>query len=154
MDVYVAQFKNCLQAVYKKNPFINLLEMKITALEAGRITMTMPVVFGKHTNVHQIAHGGALASLADTAMGLACGTLDQKVVTMDMNINFVRGAKPDQLVYAHAEVIHQGKKTLVVEAAVVDSEEKLLAKSRGTFFVVGRFSEGSDFDECKQGQGD
>ncbi len=150
VNANTVKLQNRLQAIYHDNPFVVLLEMKIIAMDAGRVTMSMPIILGKHTNMHQIAHGGAIASLADTAMGIACGTIDQKVVTVDMNINLVRRANPGGLIYAHSKVIYQGKQTLVVEAEIVDEKEELLAKSRGTFFVVGHFLEGSYIDENDQ----
>jgi len=67
-----------------------------------------------------------------------------------MNINFIRGAKPGGNIYARATVLHHGKKTLVVEAEIVNEAEQLIAKSRGTFFVVGNFLAGSDVDEKNQ----
>jgi 1,4-dihydroxy-2-naphthoyl-CoA hydrolase len=150
LDVHVNPLQSHLDFIYNRNPFIKLLDMEIVLMGKGSATLSMPVVLGKHTNIYQIAHGGAIASLADTAMGFACGTLNHKVVTAEMNINLMRAAKPGGLIYAHAKVIHHGKRTLVVEAEVVNEEDKLLAKSRGTFFVVGQFLEGSDVDDCDQ----
>ena len=37
------------------------------------------------------------------------------------------------------KVIHQGRNTMVVEAEICDGNGSLLAKARGTFFVVGKF---------------
>ncbi len=150
LNVHVNPLQSRLDFIYAHNPFVKLLEMKIISMGNGTANLSMPVILGKHTNMHQIAHGGAIASLADTAMGISCGTLNQKVVTVDMNINLMRGAKPGGMIYAHATVIHHGKSTLVVEAEVVNDEDKLLAKSRGTFFVVGKFLDGSDVDDSDQ----
>lgn len=150
MEAHVNSLQDRINFIYDHNPFVKLLEIEIISIDNGSTKLLMPVVLGKHTNLHEIAHGGAIASLADTAMGVACGTLNQKVVTMDMNINFVEGAKAGGIIYAYSKVIHQGRNTLVVEAEVVNAEAKLLAKSRGTFFVVGKFLEGSDVDDSDQ----
>ncbi|QKJ33750.1 PaaI family thioesterase [Pseudomonas sp. MPDS] len=63
-------------------------------------------------------HGGALFSLVDIAMGLACSSVhgfDQQSAT--------------------ARVIHPGRRTLVVEAEVMQGD-KLVAKAQGTFAVL------------------
>lgn len=140
------RLKENLEFIYDRNPFVQLLEMRLVQLESGKAVLTMPVVMDKHTNLHGIAHGGALASLADTAMGVACGTLGSKVVTVDMNINLMQGARPGGTISAKAEVLHHGKSTIVVDAGIFSEEGKLLAKSRGTFFVVGRFIEEDELD--------
>lgn len=139
-----------LDAIYDHNPFVQLLEIKIVSRGQGSAVLSMPVSLGKHTNLHLIAHGGAISSLADTAMGFACGTLNQKVVTLDMNINFMHAARPGGNIYARATVLHHGKNTFVVESEIVNEADQLIAKSRGTFFVVGNFVAGSDVDENDQ----
>jgi acyl-CoA thioesterase len=42
-------------------------------------------------------------------------------------------------VHAKGKVIHCGRQTMVVEAEMLDSAGKLVAKSRGTFMVIGKF---------------
>jgi acyl-CoA thioesterase len=132
--------KQILNRVYEANPFVQLLQMKITDMGPGLVTLQMPVVEDKHTNLHGFAHGGAEASLADTAMGLVCATFDKKVVTLNMSMNYLKPALAGELVKAVARVVHNGRTTLVVEADLLDQSGTLLAKSMGTFFVVGNFS--------------
>jgi acyl-CoA thioesterase len=131
--------KKILQDSYDANPFALLLQMKLTEMEPGRVIVEMPVVEGKHTNLHGFAHGGALASLADTAMGAVCATYDKKVVTLNMSMNYIKPALAGGLVKAVARVVHNGRSTLVVEASLYDQTGILLAKSTATFYVVGNF---------------
>jgi 1,4-dihydroxy-2-naphthoyl-CoA hydrolase len=133
--------KNILMTIYDENPYINLLDISIENLEEGRAELCMPVFAGKHTNLYNIAHGGALASLADTAMGVACATTGKKVVTLEMNMNFIKGAVPQAKLKAIGRVIHNGKSTMIAEGEIMDSQNELLLKARGTFFVTGVFAE-------------
>ncbi len=139
MEKNAEWFKKNLVTIYDENPYINLLDISIEHLEEGAAELSMPVVAGKHTNLYNIAHGGALASLADSAMGIACATTGKKVVTLEMNINFIKGAVPQSIIKAVGKVIHNGKSTMVAESEIVDKENQLLAKTRGTFFVTGMF---------------
>jgi len=130
-----------LSNLYDSNPYINLLDMQITKLEDGQAQLSMPITTGKHTNLYNIAHGGALASLADTAMGIACATTGKKVVTLEMNMNFIKGAVPQMEIKAIGKIIHKGKSTMIAEGEIRDGDNTLLVKSRGTFFVIGDFEE-------------
>ncbi|MDT8900884.1 PaaI family thioesterase [Anaeroselena agilis] len=129
--------KEKLQNLYKRNPFVGLLKMKVEDVKEGEATLSMPIVQAIHGNLFGMAHGGATASLADTAMGLVCISLGKKVVTLDLNINYIYGATDGETVTAVAKVVHNGRQTVVVEAEHRDTAGRLLAKARGTFFVVG-----------------
>ncbi len=133
--------KNHLHTRYAQNSFVNLLQIEIVAIEAGAATLSMPVLNDKHTNLYNIAHGGALASLADTGMGMACASLGKKVVTLEMNLNYIRKAECQEALTAICTVIHNGSQTMIAEAAIFDGAQKLLVKARGTFFVTGTFLE-------------
>lgn len=125
--------------LYDQNPYVNLLGMHIVKLEEGQALLSMLITPDKHTNLYQVAHGGALASLADTAMGIACATTGKQVVTLEMNMNFIKSAIPQSDLRAIGKVIHNGKSTLVAECDIFDQRGVLIAKGRGTFFVTGRF---------------
>ena len=130
-----------LVTIYDQNPYVNLLDIRITKLDEGQAELSMPVTTDKHTNLYHVAHGGALASLADTVMGMACGTTGKQVVTLEMNINFIKSAVPQAEIKAMGRIIHNGKSTMIAEGEIVDSFNNLIAKTRGTFFVTGKFSE-------------
>jgi 1,4-dihydroxy-2-naphthoyl-CoA hydrolase len=136
---YVEHLKQYLNSIYDRNTLVNLLEMEITALREGEAEITMPVDPAKHTNIYNSLHGGAAAALVDTAMGVACATMGNRVVTIDLNINYIRNATANQVVHAIGKVIHCGRQTMVVEAEIRDSAGKLISKSRGTFMVTGKF---------------
>ena len=133
-----------LVTIYDENPYIKLLDITIGHAQEGKVELCMPVVAGKHTNLYNNAHGGALASLADSAMGIACATTGKKVVTLEMNMKFIKGASPQSTIRAIGKVIHNGKSTMVAESEIVDSQNQLLAKTRGTFFVIGMFKENQE----------
>lgn len=133
------QLKAHLYEIYAHNPFVNLLQMKIAELGKGTATLSMPVLADKHTNLYSMAHGGALASLADTAMGMACATTGKKIVTLDMNLNYIRNAECQEAITAVATLVHNGSRTMVAEADIFDGMDHLLVKARATFFVTGTF---------------
>ena len=81
-----------------------------------------------------VMHGGALFSLMDVTMGLACSSshgFDRQSVTLECKINYIR-AVADGEVRCVARVLHAGRRSLVVEAEVRQGD-KLVAKGQGTF---------------------
>ena len=133
-----------LRKIYSQNTFVNLLEMKLIHVEPGNAILSMPIDPAKHTNLYNVAHGGALASLADTAMGVACASLGRRVVTLELNMNFIKAPDSGTVIRACGRVLHNGGHTLVVECDVLGEKEVLLGKARGTFYVVGKFDMEAD----------
>lgn len=88
-------------------------------------------------NRGNVLHGGAIFSLVDITMGLACSSshgFDQRSVTIECKINYMRSVSEGEVLCV-AKVLHAGRRTLVVEAEVLQGE-KLVAKAQGTFAVV------------------
>jgi len=125
--------------IHDRNFFAKYLGMEIVEIGKGDCVVSM-LVTEKHTNIRKVVHGGALVSLADMAMGLACASLGRRVVTLDLNISFMRRAKEGDTVKAFTRVLHKGKTTTVVSGSILDEAGKLLAEARGTFFVTGGYT--------------
>lgn len=135
----IAILKQRLVNLDHRNPFVALLRLKVEDIAEGEAIVSMPVIQEIHGNIFGVAHGGAIASLADTAMGIVCATLGKKTVTIDMNINYLHGATHGETIIATAKAIHNGQHTIVIEAEHRNDAGKLLAKARGTFFVTGYY---------------
>lgn len=133
--------KRFIDIFYDNNSYVKLLGMRITKLGEDQAELSMSINADKHTNVYAIAHGGALASLADTVMGVACSTTGKRVVTLEMNMNFIKEVRSQAEIKASGKVIHNGKSTMIVEAEIIDSDNNLIAKGRGTFLVTGFWEE-------------
>ena len=77
-----------LRSLYDRNPFVALLGIVIEKIGDGHAVLKMPLS-PQNTNLYKGAHGGAVGSLADTVMGVACATAGKRVVTLEMNMNFL-----------------------------------------------------------------
>src|SRR5579859_4686341 len=102
----------------------------------GRAVLRMKVL-PKHRQIHGVVHGGVLASIADTAGGLATYLSlppGSRTATVEMKINFLEPVSRGTI-YAEARVIRLGKYLAVVECDVVDDHNKLVAKALMTFSV-------------------
>lgn len=115
-------------------PFSELIGAMLTRFEAGAAEVVIPVGT-RLRQQHGAAHGGAVSYAADTAITFAAGTLaGDSVLTAEMKINYVRGARGDQLV-ARAEVVHAGSTLVIVRCEIFDRDgggEQLCAVAQGT----------------------
>jgi uncharacterized protein (TIGR00369 family) len=111
------------------------LGFEIAALDHGHVVLRMRVQ-KKHKQALGVVHGGVLASLADTAGGLASFTAASgaPVVTIEMKINYLEGV-PSGTVTADAEVVRIGKHIAVVDCDIRDHNKRLVAKALMSFYV-------------------
>ena len=125
---------NKLVAVFEKSPSLNTLGITLLYLGHGTVGMRM-TARQEYTTVMRRLHGGLIATLADTAMGWAVLSLGRPCVTVDMTLNYFAPVFETTELTAKGYVIHDGKNTVITEAELFVNNEKLVAKSRGTFFV-------------------
>jgi len=124
--------RRLLNQRFKTVPYPKHLGMKIKTMKPGHATLTFRVT-EKLKQYQGLLHGGAIASLADTAATIAAltiipGGLD--LVTVEMKGNFLASADRG-IVTAEADVLHMGKRTSVIECSLLGRGRRLLWK--GTF---------------------
>ncbi len=85
----------------------------------------------EHLNPAGTLHGGVLATLVDTAMGLAVFRGDNAPVTIEMKVTYLEPAKPGVLL-VEALVRKRGRRITIVEAEITQDDE-LVAHAIGTF---------------------
>ncbi|HVF76641.1 MAG TPA: PaaI family thioesterase [Acidimicrobiales bacterium] len=89
----------------------------------------------RHVNPYGTVHGGALATLADVAMGTAAATGDNRPVTIEMKVTYLEAAQPGRLT-ATATVRRRGKRIIIVECDIDDADGSAVAHGIATFTVV------------------
>ncbi len=121
---------------YQRSAFTNLLGCELLSLGEGTAELRLGMR-EELRNRGGTLHGGAIFTLVDVAMGLACSAshgFDQHSVTLECKINYLRAVGEGE-VLCHARVLHAGRRTLMVEAEVLQGD-KLVAKATGTFARV------------------
>lgn len=113
----------------------------IVDVECGTAKLTMDISSEKHTNMYSVVHGGALAALADTALGVACASTGARIVTIDYSINFIKNINAGDTVVSVAHVVNRGHKVIVVEVNTYNKAGDLLTKLNGTAYVIGTFED-------------
>jgi acyl-CoA thioesterase len=114
----------------KETPYFDHLGIKV--VEAGEGYAKLTLDFQDHlTHPFGYLHGGAIASLADSAGINAVISLlndDEKALTLEMKINYFVPVK-HVIVYAEGKVIRRGKKVAVSDVDVKTVDGKLVAKA-------------------------
>jgi uncharacterized protein (TIGR00369 family) len=129
----VERISNALDSV----PYAKLLGISLTQIDSGTATLKMPVR-KQLTQNHGVVHGGAMASLIDSATAFAIISLlepQEKVTTVDLTISYLRPVTKGTLNCA-AKVVRSGRRLLVVSAEVFDDAQKLVATALSTYIRI------------------
>jgi acyl-CoA thioesterase len=114
-------------------PFARFLGIELEEIRSGTATLRMPVTEDLKRN-NGIVHGGAIASLIDSATAFAILYLDpqRQSLTIDLTINFLRPLS-DGYALAKATIIRAGRRIIVVSAEAFDSSGNLLATALSSY---------------------
>lgn len=126
-----------LSDIFYRQDFLNFIDCKIEEADFGRVVISLENK-KEFSQALGFMHGGMVATMLDTASGFAAfSVLDEgkHVVTSDLKINYLRPVVCKK-VRCVGEVLKAGKSLIVVEANVLDEENKILAKMLGTMVVV------------------
>jgi acyl-CoA thioesterase len=116
------------------------LGIKILEAHQGRSALEM-VVSADHLRSLDMAHGGVIASLLDSASGLAAHSLaplDQVTLTVQLNVNYIRPAFQGETLRAVGKILHSGRRTAVVTSELRTAAGDLVASSSATMMYVAK----------------
>ena len=125
------------QKVFKTIPFVQLVGMELVDLKAGEATVKLKMR-DELRQPHGLLHGGATASVIDTAMAFAVATRlaeGEKASTVDLTVHFLHPVTAGGIVCT-AKVVRAGKRILTVSAEVFNDEGKLIATALSTYTKV------------------
>ncbi|WP_435021948.1 PaaI family thioesterase [Tundrisphaera sp. TA3] len=93
----------------------------------------------EHLRSLGIVHGGMIATLLDSVMGLDVSRRapeEYYAVTVQLNINYIRPAFPAETLIASSTIKHLGRSTAVAQGELRTESGTLVATSSGTFCFV------------------
>jgi uncharacterized protein (TIGR00369 family) len=118
-------------------PYFDHLGIEIVEVTEGFARLRLD--FKEHiTHPFGYFHGGAIASLADSAGINAVMTVlhdDEKALTLEMKINYLLAVKGCSI-YGEGKVIHKGKKFAVADVDVKSDDGQLVAKAIVTCTIM------------------
>jgi acyl-CoA thioesterase len=116
-------------------PFIQDLGVEFISADQGTAMLALNLA-QRHLNSWSVAHGGVIMSLLDVAMAMAGRTLFEDAggsVTVEMKTSFLQPAKADTRLIATGHAFHRSSAMAFCEGEVRDTDNRLIAKSLGTF---------------------
>ena len=121
-------------------PWARETGFKVTRVERGQVWGVQP--FAEHLvgDVEaQVIHGGAITTLLDNLSGMACAASLEEfrfVATLDLRIDYMRGATPGQMLVAQAECYHITRTVAFVRAVALDDDrQNPVATATGAFTI-------------------
>jgi uncharacterized protein (TIGR00369 family) len=126
-----------VQELVTRGPFHRWLGLKVVAVHDDGIELTATWREEWVVNPDRgYTHGGVLAALVDLAADWAMvKKLGRGVPTIDLRVDYHAAAMPGDLV-ARGKVVRLGGQCSTAEAHIYDSNGKLVASGRGTYFTA------------------
>ena len=122
------------RAGFERVPFVKLLGMELVEISYGAARLRLKMR-DELRQPYGVLHGGATASLIDTATAFAvisCLPAEEKATTVDLTVHYLRPVVSGEIVCA-ARVVRAGRRILTVSAEVFNEEEKLVATALSTY---------------------
>ena len=131
-------YEKALTRAVELAPYYQLLQITLEQIDTGFSRFRMP--FRKElTQAYGVVHGGAIATLADTAVAFAVMTLIQRgemVTTAEFKINFFSAVTSGEM-FGEARAVYRGKRLVVADMEVKNETGQLIAKGIATCAIIG-----------------
>ena len=122
---------------FEKSNFDQLVGIEFVDIGEGWATLKLKMQ-DKLKQPQGILHGGATATLIDTAMAFAVISKlaeDEKAATVNLTVHYLRSVIKGEIVCT-ARIVKAGKRLLTVSAEVVNDEEKMTATAISTYSKI------------------
>jgi acyl-CoA thioesterase len=123
-----------LREAFSRVAYARLLGIEVVRLERGASVLSLEVR-PELTRMEGIVHGGAIASLLDSASAFAVLSLldpGEQTVTVDLTLHFLRPVSRGR-VEARANVLRAGRRVVTVSIEASDDAGKLVATALTTY---------------------
>jgi uncharacterized protein (TIGR00369 family) len=120
-----------------ESPFHGWAGMELVRVGGGEAELAMKLE-DHHFNPQRIVHGGIIAAMADTAIGLALRSIlapGSTHRTAQLGVHFLAKGEGTRLV-GRGRALHLGTRMGYGEAEVLDGDQQLLARATATFIVL------------------
>lgn len=118
------------EAMWANDSASKSLGLVFKSVSPGRAVFALTVE-ERHTNGHNICHGGYIFTLADTAFAFACNSYNQVAVAQQNSITFVAPGQLGDTLTATAIEVNRAARSGVYDATVVNQNGDTIALFRG-----------------------
>lgn len=127
-----------IRQFFPTSPYVAHLGMQLTDLQPGQAILTLPFVDSLVT-IGTVVHGGAIASLIDTAAMVAAWSdaeIPPKVrgTTVNLTVAYLAAAEREDL-QAIASVLRRGRNLVYLDVEVRSASGNIVAKGLVTYKI-------------------
>ena len=125
------------QTAFASVPYAKFLGLQLGEIKVGEVSIYLEVRDELRQN-QGVVHGGAIASLIDTASAFAVLTqidLDERVTTTDLTIHYLRPVTNGRMT-ATARLIRGGRRLFVLSVDVLNEANDLVATAVTTYIKL------------------
>ena len=126
--------EKAIREKFEINHFPRLLGIEIDSVEPGRARLSVEIR-KELLQLQGIMHGGAIATLIDTAVAFAivgASEPDARFTTVELKVNYLAPIREGRVV-ADARLIRDGRRIVVADCDVFDGNGRLAAKGLLTY---------------------
>jgi uncharacterized protein (TIGR00369 family) len=126
-----------IRQAFASVPYAKFLGLELGEMKPGEASIHLAVRDALRQN-QGVVHGGAVASLIDTASAFAVVTQlkpDERVTTTDLTIHYLRPVTAGRLT-ATARIVRAGRRLFVLSVEVIDDQQKLIATAVTTYIKL------------------
>ena len=127
------------QVIEQNIPIHKFLGLKLLVLENGFVRVSVPFrdeVVGDFRRNRW--HGGIIATIMDSVGGIAGGThfksFDDKLATIDLRIDYLKGAEASSII-VEGKIVRLGNRILVTKMKAFQNDE-LIAEGKGVYNFI------------------
>ena len=120
----------CADAMWTEDSASKGLGMQLISVEPGRAVLAMTIT-DKMVNGHNIAHGGFIFTLADSAFAFACNTYNQRTVAQQCAVTFIAPGKLGDRLIARGVERQRAGRSGIYDITVTREDGTVIAEFRG-----------------------
>jgi uncharacterized protein (TIGR00369 family) len=121
----------------RRSAFHSWAGLELVRAAPGEVEIALDAT-DHHLNLQGLLHGGMIATLADTATGLAVRSMvpaGRRHVTIQLDVHYLSPGRPGRIT-ALGKTVRVGTQIAFAEADVTDERGRLLARATATVAVM------------------
>lgn len=121
-----------IKKLFSKDRFANELGMELISSTPGYAKTSLKIE-ERHLNAANVAHGGAIFSLADLAFAIASNSRGRVALSIQASISYIKAVKGGRI-FAEAKEISLGDKLAHYLIEITDDSNEKIAVMNGTVY--------------------
>jgi acyl-CoA thioesterase len=124
-----------IAGLLERDRYAALLGISLAEVTEDTVTVTMPLT-DDHENFYDVAHGGAVFSVADCAFSLASNAHGDKAVAVDTHLAITAASSAGDTLTATAEEMTRGRTLATYRVTVTRGDDRVCGLFTGTVAVL------------------